>query len=117
MWRCSCYPSPVCQVIQFLWLWPYLEVPVHNLERVQVGHSLQDLPHHVARVSLRVVALVQDPVKHLPPRGPEGHQPLSPVWAGSGVGQEHLGGLICTRHLAGQGLGPWDPKGSKNGFL
>lgn len=51
---------------------------------MQVGHSLQDLPHHVARVSLRVVALVQDPVKHLPPRGPEGHQPLSPAWAGSG---------------------------------
>lgn len=43
----------------------YLEVSVDDLQRVQVGHSLQHLPDHVAGVSLRVVALVQDPVKHL----------------------------------------------------
>lgn len=40
-----------------------------NVQGVQVGHSLQDLSHHVAGVLLRVVALVQDPVKHFSPRG------------------------------------------------
>lgn len=43
----------------------YLEVSVDDLQRVEVGHRLQHLSHHVAGVSLWVVALVQDPVKHL----------------------------------------------------
>lgn len=48
----------------------HLEVPVDNLERVQVGDGLQYLPDDVAGVPLRVVALVQDPVEDLPTGGP-----------------------------------------------
>lgn len=87
---------------------------MHDLQRVQVGHGLQDLPHHVARVSFRVVALVQDPVKHLPPRGPEGHQPLSPAWAGPGVGQEHLGRLPTPGSWLGKAQRP-GPEGPRRG--
>lgn len=44
----------------------YLEVSVNNLQGVEIGNSLQHLANHVAGVSLWVVTLVQDPVKHLP---------------------------------------------------
>lgn len=53
-----------CRSSQWCRPW-YLEVSVDDLQRVEVGHSLQHLSHHVAGVSLWVVALVQDPVKHL----------------------------------------------------
>lgn len=43
----------------------YLQVAMDDIEGVQVRHSLQHLPNHVAGVFLRVVSLVQDPVKHL----------------------------------------------------
>lgn len=36
-----------------------------NVQRVQVGHSFQDLANHIAGVALWVVALVQDPIKNL----------------------------------------------------
>lgn len=43
----------------------YLQIAVDDVEGVQVRHGLQHLADHVAGVLLRVVALVQDPVKHL----------------------------------------------------
>lgn len=43
----------------------YLQVSVNDVQGVEVGHSLQDLTHHIAGVPLWVVALVQDPIKYL----------------------------------------------------
>lgn len=43
----------------------HLEVSVNDVQRVEVGDRLQHLAHHVTGVSLWVVALIQDPVKHL----------------------------------------------------
>ena len=45
----------------------YLQVAVDDVEGVQIRHCLHHLPDHIAGVLLRVVALVQNPVKHLSP--------------------------------------------------
>lgn len=45
----------------------YLQIAVDNVEGVQVRHSFQHLPDHVAGVLLGIVSLVKDPVKHLAP--------------------------------------------------
>lgn len=47
----------------------YLEVSVNDLQGVEIGHSLQHLADHIAGVSLWVVTLVQNPVKHLSASG------------------------------------------------
>lgn len=38
---------------------------MNDVQGVEVGDRLQHLAHHIAGVSLWVVALVQDPVKYL----------------------------------------------------
>lgn len=43
----------------------YLQIAVDDIEGVQVRHSLHHLANHVAGVLLGVVALIQDPIKHL----------------------------------------------------
>lgn len=43
----------------------YLKISVDNFLRVEVSYSFQHLPHNIAGVPLRVVSLIQDPVKHL----------------------------------------------------
>ena len=42
---------------------------MNDVQRMEVGNGFQDLSHHIAGVPLRVVALVQNPVKHLSPWG------------------------------------------------
>lgn len=48
----------------------YLKISVDDFQRVQVRYGFQHLPHDVAGVPLRVVPLIQDPVKHLSARRP-----------------------------------------------
>lgn len=43
---------------------------MHNLEGMEISNSLQHLSDDIAGVSLRIITLIQDPVKHLPARGP-----------------------------------------------
>lgn len=94
---------------------------MNDMQGVEVGNSLQHLAHHVAGISLRVVALVQDPIKHLPTcgtmgrtehRGVESHsffenaRPLSLL---SGISKKttmaHPG--IRRGHLLESGCGPF----------
>jgi len=45
--------------------WVYLQVSVNDVQGVEIGNGLQHLAHHIAGVPFWVVALIQDPVKHL----------------------------------------------------
>lgn len=47
----------------------HFQISVDDFQGVEVSDSLQHLPHHVAGVPLGVIALIQDPVKHLPAGG------------------------------------------------
>lgn len=47
----------------------YFKISVDNFQGVEVSYGLQHLPHHIACVPLGVIALILDPVKHLPARG------------------------------------------------
>lgn len=77
----------------------YLEVSVDNVKGVQISHRLQHLANHVTGVTLRVVTLVQDPVKHLPACGSA--QKQSPQqWKSKAV--HHHEGLENTLNYSGK---------------
>lgn len=64
------------------------------MQGVEVGDGLQHLAHHVAGVSLRVVALVQDPVKYLSACCTEGKR--GPVMFAVEIYKSSFLGVNCT---------------------